>query len=216
MSARSNILLAVAAAVAAGACGDISSPSRSDFYEWRAVIGTDSLTFHWLESSLPVRIWVEDSLGLSEHTAAGIETWKEQFLYGEWDAVIVDDSSTADVVIGFSIISAIRSVKLFSAAPGCSGDTSFPLPVVNSTITLPFRVRITNMNPDPTSPEAQSCFAITVAHELGHTIGLLNRAHTGTEVTDLMFSDPVSGPSARDRITMQRLYHLDSDLTASR
>ena len=217
MSARSSILIAVSAAVAAGACGDISSPSRSDIFEWRGTApNIDGLTFHWLESRLPVKIWVEDSLGLPGHTAAGIETWKEQFLYGEWDAVIVTDSSTADVVIGFSIMPAIRSIKLFSAAPGCSAVTSFPLPVIGSTIALPFRVRITNLSSAPTSPEAQFCYAITVAHELGHTMGLLDQGHTGTEETDLMFHNPVSGPTARDRNTIQRLYHTEPDLTASR
>lgn len=215
MSARCNILLAVSAAVATGSCADISNPTRSDVYEWRLVDGTELLTFHWPESSLPVRIWVEDSLGLPGHTAAGIETWKEQFLYGEWDAVIVDDSSTADVVIGFSVIPAIRSVKLFSRVPGCSAVTSFPSPLVDSTIALPFRVTI-RVSADPMSPEAQSCYAITVTHELGHTIGLLNQDHTGAEATDLMFKNPVTGPSTRDRNTVQRLYHMQADLTASR
>ncbi len=215
MSSRSNMLLAVSAAVVAGACGDISSPSRSDFYDWRLVVGTDSLTFNWPESSLPVRIWVEDTLGLPDHTAAGIDTWKAQFLYDEWDAVIVDDSSTADVVLGFSIAPAIRSVQLFSRAPGCSGITSFP-PLVDSTIILPFRVSIVNLASDPTSPAAQSCFAITVAHELGHTMGLLDQFHQTTDPNDLMFRDPVTGPSTRDRNTVQQLYHFEADLTASR
>ncbi len=129
MSARSNILLAVSAAVVAGGCGDISPPNRSvDFYDWQLMTSGGALTFNWPKSSLPVRIWVEDSLGLPGHTAAGIETWKEQFLYGEWDAVIVDDSSTADVVIGFSVIPAIRSVKLFSRVPGCSAEISSRIP----------------------------------------------------------------------------------------
>ena len=127
--------------------------------------------------------------------------------------MIVTDSSTADVVIGFSIIPAFRSVKLFSMAPGCSGVTSFP-PLVGSTITLPFRVRITNQSTDPTSPQAQFCFGITVAHELGHTLGLFQES---ADPNDLMYgADPTTGPSTRDRNSIQQLYHFPADLTASR
>lgn len=214
MSARCNILLAVSAAVAAGGCGDISPPNRTaDFYDWQLMTSEGALTFNWPKSSLPVRIWVEDSLGLPGHTAAGIETWKAQLLYGEWDAVVVGDSSTADVVLGFSIIPAIRSVKLLSQGRMCSGVTSFP-PLVGSTITLPFRVRITNRSADPTSPQAQSCFAITVAHELGHTMGLFQESD---DPNDLMYGiDPTTGPSTRDRNSVQQLYHSEADLTASR
>ena len=207
-------IVAATAVVLAPACGDISPPNRAaDFYDWRLNTGGQALTFHWPASSLPVRIWVEDSLGLPGHTAAGIEAWKEQLLYGEWDAVIVDDSSTADVVLGFSVIPAIRSVRLHSRAPGCSGVTSFP-PLVDSTITLPFRVRIINQSIDPTTPEAQFCFGITVAHELGHTLGLFQESG---DPNDLMYgADPTTGPSTRDRNSIQQLYHFPSDLTASR
>lgn len=200
--------------IAGASCSDISPPNRAaDFYDWRLNTGGQALTFNWPESSLPVRIWVEDSLGLPGHTAAGIEAWKEQLLYREWDAVIVGDSSTADVVIGFSIIPAFRSVKLFSMAPGCSGVTSFP-PLVDSSITLPFRVRITNQSSDPTSPQAQFCFGITVAHELGHTIGLFQES---PDPNDLMYgADPTTGPSTRDRNSIQQLYHFPADLSASR
>ena len=213
MRARCDILLAVSAAVAAGGCADISPPNRSaDSYDWQLLTSEGELTFNWPTSSLPVKIWVEDSLGLLDHTAAGIETWKAQLLYAEWDAVIVSDSSTADVVLGFSVIPAVRSVKLFNQGRLCSGVTSFPL--VGSTITLPFRVRITNRAADPTSPEAQSCFAVTVAHELGHTMGLFQESD---DLNDLMYGiDPTTGPSTRDRNSVQRLYHTQADLTASR
>ena len=61
--------LVVGVAVVAGAaCGDISPPNRSaDFYDWRLNTGGQALTFNWPQSSLPVRIWVEDSLGLPGH-----------------------------------------------------------------------------------------------------------------------------------------------------
>ncbi|MEE8477221.1 MAG: hypothetical protein V3S19_02570, partial [Gemmatimonadales bacterium] len=97
MSARCNIILAVSAAVAAGGCSDISNPSRSNFYDWRLVVGIDSLTFSWPQGTA-VRVWVQDTLNMVAHTQAGIDTWKEQFLYGEFDAVLVADSAAADVL----------------------------------------------------------------------------------------------------------------------
>ena len=199
--------------VLGGACGDISHPNRAaDYYDWRLNTGGQDLTFSWPRSSLPVKIWVEDSLGLPDYAAQGIAMWKAQLLYGEWDAVLVSDSSTADVVLGFSVIPAIRSVKLYSSAPGCSGVTSFP-PLVGSTIMLPFRVRIINQTTDPTSPQAQFCFSITVAHELGHTLGLFQES---ADPNDLMYgADPTTGPSARDRNSIQQLYHFPADLSAS-
>ena len=212
---RQGIGIVLGAMVMVGAaCGEISPPNRAtDFYDWRLNDAGQLLTFNWPRSSLPVKIWVEDTLGLPEYTAQGIAAWKDQLLYNEWDAVLVSDSSTADVVIGFSIIPAIRSVKLYSLAPGCSGLTSFP-PLVDSTITLPFRVRIINQSTDPTSPQAQSCFSITVAHELGHTLGLFQES---ANPNDLMYgADPTTGPSTRDRNSIQQLYHAPADLSASR
>ena len=44
------------------ACGDIGSPTRNDFYEWRLIVptagGPDTVSFHWTQDRLPVRIWV--------------------------------------------------------------------------------------------------------------------------------------------------------------
>ncbi|MEP6472417.1 MAG: hypothetical protein ABJC74_01785, partial [Gemmatimonadota bacterium] len=58
-------LTAAVLAAAALACGDSAAPDRSDRYDWVFVDGADSLTFHWLPSELPVRVWVQDSASLS-------------------------------------------------------------------------------------------------------------------------------------------------------
>lgn len=212
MSARSNILLALSAAVAAGGCGDISNPSRSNFYDWRLVVGIDSLTFHWPEDHT-VRVWVQDTLSMPANTQAGIDTWKRQFLYQEFDAVLVPDSATADVLVGVTIPpAAARAIRLGSMAPECTGDTTFP-PLVGSTIVLPFHIRVVPRTLDPEGPATQACLRLTVTHELGHAMGLFKHS---PDPNDLMAPDPVSGPTARDRNTVQQLYHFEADLTASR
>ena len=212
MNTRSSVFVAVSAAFAAGACGDISSPSRSDFYDWRLVVGVDSLTFSWPQDHT-VRVWVQDTLNMPANTQAGIDTWKDQFLYQEFDAILVADSSTADILVGVTIPpAAARAIHLGSMAPECVGDTTFPA-LNGSTIVLPFHIRVQPRTLDPLGAATQACMQLTVTHELGHTMGLF--AHS-TNPNDLMFTDPVMGPSPRDRNTVQQLYHFESDLTASR
>jgi len=206
--------LAVTAAILAGACAEIVYPTRVDFYDWRLVVGIDSLTFNWPEGHT-VRVWVEDTLDLPAHTAAGIQTWKNQFLYGEFDATIVSDSSTADVLVGVSIPRAgIQAVRLGASATGCEGETSFPPLAPDNSIVLPFHVQIITKLLDVNAPQAHACYEIVIAHELGHTMGLFKHS---PDSLDLMYTIPdVAQPSARDRNTVQQLYHVDPDLTAHR
>src|SRR3989304_10468447 len=86
------------------ACTDVSSPSRGGRYDWRLFVPFDSLgphvdtlSFHWTQAQLPVRIWVQDSLNAPVHVQNAIAVWKAAFLYGEYDATVVRDSATAHV-----------------------------------------------------------------------------------------------------------------------
>jgi hypothetical protein len=212
------ILLLLAGAVAGLSCSDIVSPSRSQFYEWRRIVATgpataDTLSFHWPRTRLPVRVWVEDSLNLPAHVQNGIDQWKGVFLYREFDAVVVPDSSTADVVVraGIAINGGFSITRLASAlAPECEGGTDFDLPAGTREIQPPVRVFV-NPRVDPSSPGVDECMALTTTHELGHAIGIF--AHS-TDAGDLMFSDPVvPQPSARDRVTAERAYHTEPTLT---
>jgi hypothetical protein len=206
--------MALATVLLAAACAEIVYPTRADFYDWRLVVGVDSLTFNWPEGHT-VRVWVEDTLDMPMHTQAGIDTWKNQFLYQEFDATIVSDSTTADVLVGVSIPpAAVQAVRLGASAPECAGVTTFPPLAPDNSIVLPFHVQIIPRTLDLTSPAAVACYELTVTHELGHTMGLFRHS---TNANDLMFTDPVvAGPSARDRNTVQQLYHVDADLTAHR
>ncbi|MDF3052856.1 MAG: hypothetical protein K0S19_961 [Geminicoccaceae bacterium] len=77
-------------------CADIAAPSRSNAYEWRRIVGIDTLSFHWPKAELPVRFWVEDSLNLPAHVEHGIAEWEAAFLYGEFAGEVVSDSNKAD------------------------------------------------------------------------------------------------------------------------
>jgi hypothetical protein len=209
------ILLVLIAASGGLSCADIAAPSRSEAYEWRRIIpgSPDTLSFHWPRSRLPVRIWAEDSLNLVADVQNGIERWEAAFLHGEFDAVLVSDSSTADVVVrvatavkgGFSI------TRLESTmAPECQGGTDFDLPAGSNQLSMPIRVFV-NPRFEPAAPGVAECMALTTTHELGHAIGIF--AHSSV-TTDIMYGDPsVSSLSTRDRATAEVAYHIEPTLT---
>jgi predicted Zn-dependent protease len=212
------ILLVLVTASGGLSCADIAAPSRSEAYEWRRIIpggpgSADTLSFHWPRSRLPVRVWAEDSLNLVTDVQNGIERWEAAFLYGEFDAILVSDSSTADVVVrvatavkgGFSI------TRLESAmAPECAGGTDFDLPAGSNQLTMPIRVFV-NPRFDAAAPGVAECMALTTTHELGHAIGIF--AHSPV-TTDIMHGDPsVSSLSTRDRATAEAAYHIAPTLT---
>jgi hypothetical protein len=199
-------------------CADIASPTRSTAYEWRlfppSTTGTtDTLSFHWPGSRLPVKVWAQDTLNLPAHAKHGIEQWKAGFLYGEFDAVMVSDSNVADVIVsaGTAIKGGFSVTRLESMlAPECEGATDFDLPEGSREIQPPVRIFI-NLRFTPDAPGVEQCLALTTTHELGHSIGIF--AHS-PDPTDLMFADPlVTGPSERDRSTAELVYHTEPTLT---
>jgi predicted Zn-dependent protease len=212
------ILLVLVAASGGLSCADIAAPSRSEAYEWRRVIATgpasaDTLSFHWPRSRLPVRVWAEDSLDLVPDVQNGIDRWEAAFLYGEFDAVMVSDSSTADVVVrvGSPVKGGFSITRLESMlAPECAGGTDFDLPAGSNQLAMPIRVFV-NPRFDPAAPGVAECMALTTTHELGHAIGIF--AHSPV-TTDIMHGDPsVSSLSTRDRATAEAAYHITPTLT---
>jgi hypothetical protein len=211
------ILFALGGALAAPACADIASPSRADRYEWRRIVATgpgtaDTLSFHWPKSRLPVKVWVENTLNLPSHVQGGIDQWKAAFLYGEFDAVIVPDSGTADIVVraGTPVKGGFSVIRLASMAPECEGGTDFDLPSGSLQLQPPIRVFV-NPRFDPATPGVAECLALTTTHELGHAIGIF--AHSPV-ASDIMFGDPVVPTlSARDRATVEAAYHLEPNLS---
>jgi hypothetical protein len=205
--------------IAGAGCADIAAPTRSQAYEWRLIqtVGpgsTDTLSFHWPASRLPVKIWAEDSLNLPAYVAAGIDKWKAAFLYGEYDAVTVADSTLADVVvrIGAAGKIGIASLHLGGVAPECEGATDFELPAGSRELQVPVRVFI-NPRFDPSSPGVDQCLALTTLHELGHSIGIFTHS---SNPADVMYFDPlVSSLSSSDRATAELAYHTPANLTVA-
>jgi predicted Zn-dependent protease len=204
----------VAATAVTVACSDIATPNRNDLYEWRLIVpsastaGNDSLTFRWPRSRLPVRIWVEDASNLPQHVPAAIAEWRKAFLYGEFDAAVVSDSSAADVIVRAGAAPGVQfsRVRLPSAlAPGCAGATDLDISDDHTQLRLPIRVYL-DPRFDPEAAGLQECLALTTTHELGHALGIWR--HSG-DAADLMFRDPaVAVPSNRDLETAEVLYHL--------
>jgi hypothetical protein len=213
MTARSR-WIAAGLVLAGAACGDIATPIRNEFYEWRLIApaasgsGNDSLTFHWPKDRLPVRIWVEDDASLPVNVPAAIAAWRRAFLYGEFDATIVADSATADVIVRAGEAPGIQFSRrrLHSAlAPECAGATDLDISDDHTQLRLPVRVFI-DPRSDPNAPDLPACLALTTTHELGHVLGIWR--HSGV-ATDLMFADPaVDAPSERDLATAEVIYHL--------
>jgi predicted Zn-dependent protease len=213
LTAHLPILCVLAGGLGALACADIASPSRADRYEWRVPPGTsDTLSFHWPSSRLPVRIWVEDALNLPAHVQNGIGQWKAAFLYGEFDAIIVQDSNTADVLVrtGGPAKGSIALIRLSAVAPECEGRTDLDVPSGSSVLQPPVRVFV-NPRFDPATPGVDECVALTTTHELGHAIGIFSHSPSAT---DIMFGDPVVAElSPRDRATVEAAYHLKPNLS---
>jgi hypothetical protein len=213
------ILISLSAALAGGSCADIASPSRSQAYEWRRIVATgpgtsDTLSFHWPNGRLPVRIWTQDTLDLPLHVENGVAQWKAAFLYGEFDAVSVSDSNSADVIVsaGVAVKGGFLVARIGASAPECEGGTDFELPAGSRELQAPIRVFV-RPRFNPAAPGVAECLALTTTHELGHAIGIFTHS---PDATDIMYSDPtVSALSTRDRDTIERAYHVTPNLTIS-
>ena len=207
------VILGIATALA---CGDIAEPLRDDLYEWRIIQGSDTVHFHWARSDLPVRVWVEEAGDLPAQMQRAIDTWESVYLYREFQAQIVSDSTTADVIVLGTPAPAKLQLgvrRLPSAlAPECFGATDLDVSPDLSELRLPVRIFISPVEGDIANLDR--CVALTSIHELGHALGIF--AHSPNQ-TDIMFADPeVEAPSRLDRETAEALYHLPPTITAIR
>lgn len=199
-------------------CTDLGPPSRPTPYESRLFVpfddngvpAVDSLRFHWPRSSLPVSYWVEDSLNAPTHVRNAIARWKGAFLYHEWDARLVSDSTTADVIVRVELPppkAGLAPMRLESLRPECEGATDVDTVSSRREFRLPVRIYI---NPRVTDANLDLCLDITTTHEMGHSMGLFQ--HT-SDSRDIMFSNPVATAlSDRDISTVSTLYHRTADM----
>ena len=210
----------LALSLAAGAvlgCGDINAPIRPTPYEWRFFVtngsgGVQTLSFAWPASRQPVRIYVEDTLDYPARMDRAIRQWSSQFLYGEFRAALVSDSNTADVIVRAEPAPAsgpIVPLRLLRRARECEGATDLALNVDTRQIVLPMRIYTRPVVEE--SAALETCLDLTLAHELGHAMGIFEHS---PDADDLMANDPsVTEPSLRDRSTAERAYHTPTTLT---
>ncbi len=213
-----RFLPAVAAGFALVACTDIISPPRVDPYEYRTFTTIDgttkALAFHWPRSYLPVRIHIAPGDPLRPMLERAITMWEELYLYGEFRAEITGDPAQADIVVQNErpVGKLLGNVELFSMADQCIGETTFEADAAAGTLQLPFEIYVWAKFPN--DPELDTCYELTVLHELGHALGIF--AHS-PNVDDLMAIDPTrNGFSERDRATAEAAAHLPTTLVPVR
>jgi predicted Zn-dependent protease len=204
MSARRADLGLALATLLAAACGTVTIPDRPDPYDFEEQ--QTGVVFRWPAERLPVRYWVDPEAGVvAEYVARGLEAWQEQFLYGEFRAVTVADSSRADVVVRV-LGNPPPDVPLTDDPPvfACGGVTRYEAPDAANRFPAPPVVELT-WDAGYGDADVANCLFRVAVHEVGHTLGIL--AHSPDEF-DLMNANPrVAAPSVRDRATVQTLYH---------
>ena len=207
--------------VAGAACGDIATPIRNDFYEWRLIVpaasgsGNDSLTFHWPKDRLPVRIWVEDAASLPVNVPAAIAAWRRAFLYDEFDATIVADSATADVIVRAGSAPGVQFSRTAAAQRARAGVRRRHRPGHQRRPHASSGSRFGSSSSRDPSPTRPTC---PPAWRSPPPTSWATRSASGEHsptATDLMFADPVvDAPSDRDLATAELIYHVPPNVEA--
>ena len=204
MTARPLILLVLLVA-----CTDVAPPDRPEPYPFFIELDDGfRAIFSWPRASLPVRVWTEPNDDLVQAVVHAIRVWQDAALYGEFSAVIISDSSGADVIVRQGVaVELARDTTAFR--PDCRAGTTIAATEADSAIVLPFRMLVQRRR-GADDGGVSACFLTAVAHELGHTLGILGESD---DEADLMHVPPkVSVPSRRDEVTFAMLYHTPATI----
>jgi len=205
---------ALALALATAACGTATAPDRHQAYPFADP--STGLIYHWVPGELPVRYWVAPDAGqVRGFVESGVEAWSNQFLYGEFRGILVEDSTDADVIV--RVTPATPPAGPPTDAPAvigaCRGVTTYELDQGGEQLAGPFHVTV-DWDVRFADADVINCLERLTIHEIGHTLGIFS--HSSNE-RDLMFTAPqVRTPSDDDRQTVELLYHTSRTIRSSR
>jgi predicted Zn-dependent protease len=205
---------ALALALATAACGTATSPDRQKAYEFADP--STQLVFHWVPTELPVRYWVAPDAGpVRDFVETGVTAWSNQFLYGEFRGILVEDSTDADVIV--RITPATPPAGSPTDAPpvvgACRGVTTYDLEPGEDRLAGPFHVTV-DWDVRFADLDVVNCLERVTIHEIGHTLGIFSHS---SNALDLMFTAPqVRTPSDDDRQTVDILYHTSRTIRSYR
>lgn len=203
------------AALVAAACGDgqmsdcfESNATRYSFY----LQGDTTLVFRWPASRMPVRIYAEPAGELPANVDAAMGLWVNALRCGELTLQRTADSVHADIIFrnpaAMPPIPAPGVTLAADSVGACTGRTDGLLDSAGTQLVGSIRSYVASNSIDPVA--VASCYHFTVAHELGHALGLFNHSPFADDLMYVVPHRPLA--TLNDRYTFQRLYNTSATI----
>ncbi len=207
--ARCAGLVTVALGTAACRDGNLGDCLESNATRYAYTLPGDSTAvFRWTSARMPVRVYAEPAGALPENTDSAMVLWVNAFRCGELTLERIADSNVADIILrnpaAMPPLPAAATALFADSVGACLGRTDGEIDTTAAPDSLrgPLRSYVTPNGSDPVA--VAGCYRFTVAHELGHGLGLLSHS---TNAQDLMHAVPKRRlATANDRFTVQLLY----------